>query len=231
MTAVTKINGPVANLRGQRLRNQLAKTYNVSPRLVQMARTVLKKGVLELRELVETGEIRVSAAALVAEAKPKKEQKRLAALGAAEIKAAAAKIRTEQKNKPKRKPGPSQSALPPKTGTGTEPVATEPLNDPDDLPTPAPTTADDSVKTSAVTAPDDTTTASGPESTLNHDTVVRRLHQVFATCRVLGELTGEHNDAVTRLLEEMPAGEKEMLLTRAQELADAADTLVSMLET
>jgi hypothetical protein len=68
----------------------------VSRTLLQMALTVLRQGVAELVEMVNRGEVAVSAAALVAELN-RWEQKRLVVEGARAIKSRAAAIRSDNK--------------------------------------------------------------------------------------------------------------------------------------
>lgn len=70
---------------------QAARSVNVSPRSVESAATVLKKGTPELVERVESGEIKVSTAAEVAK-QPEPEQQRLAALPIKELRAELKKL-------------------------------------------------------------------------------------------------------------------------------------------
>lgn len=84
----------VANLpelESGRAREQAARSVNVSPRSVESAATVLKKGAPELVERVERGEIKVSTAAEVAK-QPEPEQQRLAALPIKELRAELKKL-------------------------------------------------------------------------------------------------------------------------------------------
>lgn len=72
-------------------RDMAARSVNVSPRSVESAATVLKKGTPELVERVESGEIKVSTAAEVAK-QPEPEQQRLAALPIKELRAELKKL-------------------------------------------------------------------------------------------------------------------------------------------
>jgi len=75
-----------------RPRDEAAAAMNVSPRLVQAAKTVKEKGTAKLQESVRGGEVSVSAAAEVARL-PKARQDRIVSKGAKEVVRAAGKAR------------------------------------------------------------------------------------------------------------------------------------------
>jgi hypothetical protein len=91
---VEDANNPGANLRqGQAMRapkssRRAASAMNISPRAVESASKVLKRGVPELAEAVERGDVAVSAAAAVAD-EPSETQRELVAAGPKAIRAAA----------------------------------------------------------------------------------------------------------------------------------------------
>jgi len=87
---------PVENSPQGTARDQAAKVLKVSGRIVQDADTVRKRGVKELNEAVERGQIAVSAAAEIAELPPAKQQQ-LIAKGPKKLKRAATKLRKAKK--------------------------------------------------------------------------------------------------------------------------------------
>jgi len=76
-------------------RDEAAAAMNVSPRLVQAAKTVKEKGTAKLQESVRSGEISVSAAAEVARL-PKARQDRIVSRGPKEVVRAAGKARRQR---------------------------------------------------------------------------------------------------------------------------------------
>lgn len=87
-------NLPQPKNAGEKARDKAAKTVGVSGKSVDMARTVRTKGVPELAKAVESGEVAVSAAAVVAQ-KPPEVQKQIIERG--EVAKAAAEERKAKK--------------------------------------------------------------------------------------------------------------------------------------
>jgi ParB-like chromosome segregation protein Spo0J len=101
-------NLPQANKRGKDSRDKAAEAVGVSGKLADAAKKVRSKGTEELQQAVESGEVSVTAAALVADL-PQEKQAEI--VSREDVKQAAADIRTEKKRAAESARGADETAV------------------------------------------------------------------------------------------------------------------------
>ncbi|GAB5444939.1 MAG: hypothetical protein Fues2KO_52880 [Fuerstiella sp.] len=103
-------NLPPSKTPDKKARDKAAELVGVSGRLVDDAKTVRTKGVPELAEAVESGNVSVSAAATVAKMLPKKDQKKAVEEGTVKQKAAEVRRSAKSSKAPKPQSKPDQES-------------------------------------------------------------------------------------------------------------------------